>query len=223
MHSSNHRKLTLSHSGALSRVLADDYHHRPQIHFIGILTDDEDLTTIRTPKSGSKVPRCLLRILLVGVDARTRYAIFPLSRNADKDVDNLYSIAFASARYNIVPSPAGQLYATSLGIPLSSLTPRPSAELSFREAYGTWIFFLSQPIAIALETVFLSGKKKRIGGMSGRIWVTLWVGGIGAWAVGRSWLALGLAHGVPPVEMWSWHRYVIPTAHLLPMPVFVKV
>jgi hypothetical protein len=106
---------------------------------------------------------------------------------------------------------------------MSSLTPAPWSDLTFRERHGTWIFFLSQPIAIAIETLYLAGNKKRIGGLSGRLWTTIWVAGIGAWAVGRSWLALGLAHGVPPLEHWSWQRYVLPTAHLCPVPIFMKV
>ncbi|GAA6025165.1 hypothetical protein JCM11491_000715 [Sporobolomyces phaffii] len=131
--------------------------------------------------------------------------------------------AFASARYDAEPTLASRLWAASVNIPMSSLTPASWSDLSFRERHGTWIFFLSQPIAIALETVYLAGNKKRIGGISGRLWTTFWVAGIGAWAVGRSWLALGLAHGVPPLEMWTWQRYVLPTAHLCPVPLFMKV
>lgn len=136
-----------------------------------------------------------------------------------------HKTAFASARWNAEASLNSRLWAASLDIPISSLVPAPWSELTFRERHGTFIFFLSQPIAIALETVYLSGKdkgkKRRIGGLSGRIWTMLVVGGLGAWAVGRSWLALGLAHGVPPLEMWTWPRYIIPTAHLCPAPLFM--
>ncbi|GAA5969931.1 hypothetical protein JCM3765_000372 [Sporobolomyces pararoseus] len=131
--------------------------------------------------------------------------------------------AFASARFDAGPSLNSQLWANSLDIPLSSLVPAPWSELSFRERHGTWIFFLSQPIAIAIETFYIAGKKRRIGGVGGRIWTMFWVAGIGAWSVGRSWLALGIAHGVPPLELWTWPRYILPTAHLCPAPLFMKL
>ncbi|GAA5944037.1 wax synthase family protein [Sporobolomyces koalae] len=155
------------------------------------------------------IPKTLARFLAV-------YTVFILSAW-------MHVQAFASARWAAEPTAAGRAYAASLGVNLSSLSPAPWAELSFRERHGTWIFFLSQPVAIALETLYLSGNKKQIGGLSGRIWTTMWVAGIGAWAVGRSWLALGIAHGVPPVELWGWQRFVVPTAHLAPVPLFMRV
>ncbi|GAA6060320.1 hypothetical protein JCM10212_000417 [Sporobolomyces blumeae] len=131
--------------------------------------------------------------------------------------------AFASARYNAIPTPSGVAYSAALGIPTTSLTPLPWSLLSFRERYGTWVFFLAQPLAIALETLYLGGNKKKIGGWSGRLWTTAWVAGIGAYFVGRSWLSLGLAHGVPPLRLWSWARFVVPLAHLAPLPILINV
>ncbi|GAA5899761.1 wax synthase family protein [Sporobolomyces salmoneus] len=160
------------------------------------------------------LPKALGRFLAV-------YCVFLLSAW-------MHVQAFAAARWNSEPSLENRLWAASLNIPMSSLTPAPWSELSFRERHGTFIFFLAQPIAIALESLYLStsgsGKKRRIGGAYGRIWTMAWVAGLGAWAVGKSWLALGLAHGVPPIHRgeWTWPRYVLPTAHLCPAPLFMK-
>ncbi|GAA5914721.1 hypothetical protein JCM5296_001961 [Sporobolomyces johnsonii] len=131
--------------------------------------------------------------------------------------------ALMSARHSMRPTSPALLYAASLSIPRSSLYPKLWSALSFRERYGTWIFFLAQPLAIVLETLYVSRTRTRVGGVWGRVWTAFWVCCVGAWAVGRSWLALGLAHGMPPVQYWSWHRWVLPTVAMAPMPILMNV
>ncbi|GAA5921144.1 hypothetical protein JCM1841_002437 [Sporobolomyces salmonicolor] len=131
--------------------------------------------------------------------------------------------ALMSARQSLHPTSPALLYAASLSIPRSSLYPKLWSALSFRERYGTWIFFLAQPLAILLETLYVSWTRTRVGGVWGRVWTAFWVCCVGAWAVGKSWLALGLAHGMPPVQYWSWHRWVLPTVAMAPMPILMNV
>ncbi|GAA5853290.1 hypothetical protein JCM8547_000273 [Rhodosporidiobolus lusitaniae] len=130
--------------------------------------------------------------------------------------------ALFSARYSLSPSPAGLAFASSLSLPLSSLYPAPYSSLSFVERHGTFLFFLAQPIAVLLETAWTVATKRRIRGWAGRMWTTLWIVVLGQAVVGRSWLALGLAHGLPPVSMWTWKRWVVPVFALAPMPAFMR-
>lgn len=176
------------------------------------------------PSEGPRaIPRRLLRFCSLGLDARPRCALIFHLVFVKRCLPNRFGTAFASARWDAKATLQSQLWAASTDIPISSLVPKPWGELSFREKHGTWIFFLAQPIAIALESVYLSGKKRRIGGLAGRVWTMAWVAGLGAWAVGRSWLALGIAHGVPSLHHWSLARFVLPTAHLCPAPLFMNV
>ncbi|GAA5903980.1 hypothetical protein JCM8208_001749 [Rhodotorula glutinis] len=132
--------------------------------------------------------------------------------------------ALFSARHALSPSPSPALlaFATAHHLPPSSLYPAPYTSLSFLELHGTWVFFLAQPVAVALEGLWAKRTGRRVGGWAGRVWVALWVVGLGQATVGRSWLALGLVHGLPPVRLWSWHRCWVPVLNLAPMPLFMR-
>ncbi|GAA6004478.1 wax synthase family protein [Rhodotorula paludigena] len=119
-------------------------------------------------------------------------------------------------------SPSLMAFAAAHSIPPTSLFPRPYASLSFLERHGTFVFFLLQPVAVALENFWIAKTRRRVGGWAGRIWVALWVVVLGQAVVGRSWLALGLVHGLPPVHLWSWERWLLPTFSLAPMPIFMR-
>ncbi|GAA6030953.1 hypothetical protein JCM8097_008954 [Rhodosporidiobolus ruineniae] len=130
--------------------------------------------------------------------------------------------ALFSARYSLAPTPSALSFAALHSLPLSSLYPAPWSALSLIERHGTWVFFLAQPLAVVLESAWTARTRRRIGGVAGRVWTAMWVVGLGQAVVGRSWLALGLAHGLPPVAMWSWHRWLLPTFCLAPMPAFMR-
>ncbi|GAA5824778.1 hypothetical protein JCM11251_005337 [Rhodosporidiobolus azoricus] len=135
----------------------------------------------------------------------------------------MHAQALYTARLSLDPTPQALAFASALSLPLSSLYPAPWSSLSFTERYGTWIFFLAQPIAVALESVWTAVTKKRIGGWAGKIWTGLWIVVLGQAVVGKSWLALGLAHGLPPVDLWTWHRWLLPTFALAPLPAFTRI
>lgn len=130
--------------------------------------------------------------------------------------------ALVSSRADTTPTASGLAYLAAEGIPLSSAYPSPWSDLTVIERYGTWIFFLSQPVAIVLEQAFTVLTRRRIGGLAGRVWTVGWIVLLGEAIIGRSWLALGLAHGVPPVERWGWQRWVMPTYEMAPMPAFMR-
>ncbi|BGP19525.1 hypothetical protein JCM10213v2_007620 [Rhodosporidiobolus nylandii] len=130
--------------------------------------------------------------------------------------------ALYSARLTLSPSPSALAYASDLSISHSSLYPAPWSTLSFTERHGTSIFFLLQPIAVALEAFWTAFTRRKIGGWTGRVWTMLWIVVLGQAMVGRSWLALGLVHGLPPVHLWSWHRWLLPSVGLAPMPVLMR-
>ncbi|KAK4046110.1 hypothetical protein OIV83_006336 [Microbotryomycetes sp. JL201] len=95
--------------------------------------------------------------------------------------------------------------------------------LSFTERWGGWIFFMAQAVAVIIEAAVssLSRDKKRLSGWHWRVWSYFWIVGVGCLA-GRSWLAMGLASGLPPIDQWTWQRFVIPSFSLAPPPIFVK-
>ncbi|TKA50719.1 hypothetical protein B0A53_05997 [Rhodotorula sp. CCFEE 5036] len=130
--------------------------------------------------------------------------------------------AFTSARADTEPTPSGLAFLAKEGIPHSSAYFRPWSALSFIERHGTWIFFLSQPVAIVLEQLFTLVTRKRVGGWAGKVWSFVWIIVLGEAIAGRSWLALGLVHGIPPVSRWSWQRWVMPTYEMAPMPAFMR-
>ncbi|BGP34921.1 hypothetical protein JCM10296v2_006745 [Rhodotorula toruloides] len=130
--------------------------------------------------------------------------------------------ALVSARYNLHPSPAGLAFAATHSIPLSSIYPPPSSSLSFLDRNGTFVFFLLQPVAVFLERLWVALTRKRVRGWAGKVWTSLWIVVLGQAVVGKSWLALGLVHGLPPLYLWSWHRFVLPTCSLAPMPAFMR-
>ncbi|GAA5937155.1 hypothetical protein JCM3775_001566 [Rhodotorula graminis] len=130
--------------------------------------------------------------------------------------------ALVSARYALSPSSSSLAFAAAHHLPLSSLYPAPYASLSFVERHGTWVFFLAQPFAVSLEGAWSALTRRRVGGWAGKAWVALWVVGLGQASVGRSWLALGLVHGLPPVRLWSNSRFLLPVLNLAPMPLFMR-
>ncbi|GAA5849542.1 hypothetical protein JCM9279_007264 [Rhodotorula babjevae] len=130
--------------------------------------------------------------------------------------------ALVSARYDLAPSASSLAFAAAHDLPLSSLYPAPYTSLSFVERHGTWLFFLAQPLAVSLEGAWCAATRRRVGGPAGKLWVALWVVVLGQATVGRSWLALGLVHGLPPVRLWSWHRWLAPVLNLAPMPLFMR-
>jgi hypothetical protein len=133
-----------------------------------------------------------------------------------------HASAFTSARADTEPTPSGLAFLAKEGIPHSSAYFRPWSALSFIERHGTWIFFLSQPVAIVLEQLFTLVTRKRVGGWAGKVWSFVWIIVLGEAIAGRSWLALGLVHGIPPVSRWSWQRWVMPTYEMAPMPAFMR-
>lgn len=132
--------------------------------------------------------------------------------------------ALMSARTNFEPTAAGLAFVAREQIPLSSAYSRPWSDLTFVERYGTWIFFLSQPFAIVCEQLFTLVTHKRVSATwQGKLWTAAWVILLGEAIAGRSWLALGLVHGLPPVDRWSWQRWVMPTYEMAPMPAFMHM
>ncbi|BGP51153.1 hypothetical protein JCM10450v2_007082 [Rhodotorula kratochvilovae] len=131
--------------------------------------------------------------------------------------------ALVAARHLLAPTPSGLAFAAAHHLPLSSLYPAPYSSLSFIERHGTWVFFLLQPVAVTLENAWIALTRRKIRGWYGRVWTALWVVVLGQAVVGRSWLALGLVHGLPPVHLWSWERWVLPTFSLAPMPAFMRM
>ncbi|GAA5820407.1 hypothetical protein JCM3770_002432 [Rhodotorula araucariae] len=130
--------------------------------------------------------------------------------------------ALVAARYLLAPTPSGVAFAAAHHLPLSSLYPAPYSSLSFLERYGTWVFFLLQPVAVMLENAWVALTRRKIRGWYARVWTALWVVVLGQAVVGRSWLALGLVHGLPPLRLWSWERWLLPTFSLAPMPAFMR-
>lgn len=111
------------------------------------------------------------------------------SRSSDADSRSSFA-ALVSARYALSPSPSSLAFAAAHDLPLSSLYPAPYASLSFLERHGTWVFFLAQPLAVSLEGAWCAATRRRVGGWAGRVWVALWVVGLGQASVGRSWSVL---------------------------------
>ncbi|GAA5915715.1 hypothetical protein JCM6882_004123 [Rhodosporidiobolus microsporus] len=134
----------------------------------------------------------------------------------------MHAQALYTARLSLNPTPAALSFASALNLPLSSLYPAPWSALTFTERHGTWIFFLAQPVAVALESAWIAVTRKRIGGWTGRVWTVLWIVVLGQAVVGQSWLSLGLVHGLPPVHLWTWERWALPTFALAPMPAFMR-
>ncbi|GAA5984600.1 hypothetical protein JCM10908_003416 [Rhodotorula pacifica] len=130
--------------------------------------------------------------------------------------------ALVSARTDIGPTAGGLAFLSSQAIPASSAYSTSWSDLSFIERHGTWIFFLSQPLAIVFEQLFTLVTRRRVRSWPGKLWTIAWIVVLGEAVVGRSWLALGLVHGLPPVDRWSWERWIMPTFEMAPMPAFMR-
>ncbi|KAK4052643.1 hypothetical protein OIO90_004271 [Microbotryomycetes sp. JL221] len=97
-------------------------------------------------------------------------------------------------------------------------------ELTMSERWGAWWFFMAQAFAIVIEGIVVSLTKpprRKLKGIGWTLWSYFWIVAVGCMA-GRSWLALGLVKGMPPVQEWAWQRFVIPSFSLAPPPIFVK-
>ncbi|KAL8278401.1 hypothetical protein RQP46_009091 [Phenoliferia psychrophenolica] len=93
--------------------------------------------------------------------------------------------------------------------------------LPFIVQYGGTLYFLLQGVAILLEQTFTAATRRKVGGPLGSLWTFLPVVG-GGYLVWKSWITLGLTSGMPDVTQWTWHRFVLPLAALLPPGIFTK-
>ncbi len=80
---------------------------------------------------------------------------------------------------------------------------------------------MTQATAVVLEASFTKMTGRKVKGRYGRAWAYLIVIAVGTIA-GRSWLEMGLVRGLPMVQSWSWERFIIPNACLLPPPLFTR-
>ncbi|GAA5970305.1 hypothetical protein JCM11641_001656 [Rhodosporidiobolus odoratus] len=114
-------------------------------------------------------------------------------------------------------------FGLSAAISTLQFTPNPiPANLPFSIRWGGSIYFMSQGIAIILESAFATITKKRVGGMLGALWTLFFTIGMGSFLY-NSWTTHGLVRDVPPVSDWNWKRFVIPMSCVLPPPFGTKV
>ncbi|POY74573.1 hypothetical protein BMF94_2334 [Rhodotorula taiwanensis] len=102
-----------------------------------------------------------------------------------------------------------------------STLPPTDEPLSFYLRWGGSIYFMSQGVGIVLEGLFTVMTGRRVGGVLGTVWMSLFVVGCGI-ALRDSWITQGLLREVPPVPYWSWPRYVVPMGCLQPPPLWMN-